>query len=240
MKYLLATLLVLVPRLAAADAKSEAKDRLDHAMKLYDDKQYNEALTELTTAYALDPRPELLYAIAQVQVALGNCPAATTFYKRFLDTKPDADSAAFAREAIATCAKTPVEPPKEPPKEPPPPPKESPPPVASSTTEEPWYGDYLGDGLVGGGVVLGVIGLLEYHSATSSRDNADGATDYASYQKAIDDAHGSRTIAVLAGIAGIGLVAGGVVHIVLHDRGSEHVQVAPTPGGGVVSFAARF
>ena len=85
-----------LPRAARADAKQEADARMAKATELYSAGKFAEALNELTVAYTLDPRPELLYAIGQMHVQLGNCPQAILFYERFLSTKPEAVPAAAA------------------------------------------------------------------------------------------------------------------------------------------------
>src|SRR2546427_8374296 len=81
---------------AFADAKVEAKQHVHHATTLYDDGQFADALEELITAYALDPQPEILYAIAQANLRLDRCAQAITFYERFLETKPKPGPAAAA------------------------------------------------------------------------------------------------------------------------------------------------
>ncbi len=86
-----------------ADAKTEAQLHIDRATTLHAEKKYAEASGELASAYALDPRPELLYALGQLQVALDHCDQAIVFYQRFLSTRPAAGPTAAATEAIKTC-----------------------------------------------------------------------------------------------------------------------------------------
>ncbi len=95
-----------VPTLAVADSKTEAQHHVDRATALHGKSQFAAASAELAIAYALDPRPELLYALGQLRVALGNCAEATAFYNRFLTTRPEPGPAAAASEAIATCKDT--------------------------------------------------------------------------------------------------------------------------------------
>src|SRR5690349_6271689 len=84
--------------LASADPKADAQVHIDNASKLHDEGKLAEALQELKDAYVLDPRPELLFAIGQIHVNLGQCSDAITYYERFLGTKPDRDAAAVTRE----------------------------------------------------------------------------------------------------------------------------------------------
>jgi tetratricopeptide (TPR) repeat protein len=88
---------------AFADAKSDAQKHIDKATKLFTDGKAAQALDELKTAYTLDPRPEILYAIGQAHSRLGQCDEARTYYERFLATRPAADIADATREAIAAC-----------------------------------------------------------------------------------------------------------------------------------------
>ncbi|HSK03806.1 MAG TPA: hypothetical protein VK932_21280, partial [Kofleriaceae bacterium] len=127
---LLVVLLVLAaaPGAARADAKAEARLRMERAAELHRDGKFAEALNELTVAYTLDPQPAMLYGIGQLHVALGDCVQAILFYERFLSTRPDPVPAAAASEAIETCRRDPDSlkdapaPEPAPPAEPPPPP----------------------------------------------------------------------------------------------------------------------
>jgi tetratricopeptide (TPR) repeat protein len=234
--------LAAAPGLARADAKAEAQTRLEHATELYKAGKYAEALNELTVAYTLDPRPEMLYAIGQMHVQLGDCRQAILFYERFLSTHPDTVPADAATEAIETCKTTPDAIPKPGPTPPtgsdskimpPPPPPERP---------APWYTDKLGVVLLGGGVVLGAVGGATYASARADLDDAGAAPDYQRHADLVDRAHGKRTIAAVLGVAGIGLASAAVVRYVLVRRSSAHatVGVASTPGGGLVTWEGQF
>ncbi len=222
----------------AEDPKAEAKRHVDHATELHKGGKFAEALDELKTAYALDPQPQLLYAMGQLLVNLGHCDQAINYYQRFVDSKPSVDLAQIATEAIAVCKTNP--PPAIDQGAKPSEPAVTPPPVAAANPSAPegtpWYGDYLADGLVGAGVVSGVLGILFYRGATSDRDSADHATGYAAYKQLVDSASSKRTTAVVFGVLGAGLIGGGAVHFMVSDR----VQVAPAPGGATVSIAGRF
>src|SRR5262245_1184185 len=109
---LLVLALLIGVRGAYADSKSDAKQHFEAASAAHKAGKFRDALTELMTAYALDPKPELLYAIAQVHVKLGQCPQAITFYERFLAGNPKPEHAARARKAIDVCKTNP--PPPEP------------------------------------------------------------------------------------------------------------------------------
>jgi hypothetical protein len=137
-----------------------------------------------------------------------------------------------------------------------PPPAVAPPPATPAASSAPpaagappdgarWYHDKLGDGLVLAGVTAAIVGLVEYRSAVSDLDAAEDRTSaptVARYFELVGEARDKRTTAlVLTGVGGL-LIAGGIVHYALHDRGVEArgVAVAPAPGGGLVTYEGRF
>lgn len=96
-------LVIALPAAALADAETEAKEHIAKATELHGEGRFADALLELNTAYTLDPQPDLLYAIGQLNVKLGDCKQAVLFYKRYLKTKPEKRAAAATKEAIKTC-----------------------------------------------------------------------------------------------------------------------------------------
>lgn len=100
------TIVVTTVATAAADPATEAQRHIEAATTLHGQNKFAEASVELATAYALDPKPDLLYALGQVNVQLGNCGQAIVFYQRFLTTNPEAGPAGAATEAIETCKQT--------------------------------------------------------------------------------------------------------------------------------------
>jgi len=247
-RLLVVAALVAGPHIASADSKAEAKQHVEKAMRLHEEGKLAETLDELKTAYALDPQPDLLYAMGQIHVGLGQCTQAITYYERYLATKPDPGTANAAREAIDACKKNPSrvvddKPPEPEPVKPEPKvePAAMPPPTKEPTTaaSAPFYRDFLGDALVGLGIAGGILGVVEYHAATTDRSNADHAATYQAYSDLIDRAKSKQTIAIIAGGAGAALVVGGALHFVMADR-STKVAVTPTSGGGMLSIAGRF
>lgn len=95
---------------AFADPAREAKEHFQLASAAHKAGRFRDALKELMLAYALEPRPELLYAIAQVHVKLGECPQAISFYERFLASNPKAEHASRANAAITICKTNPPPP----------------------------------------------------------------------------------------------------------------------------------
>lgn len=106
-RLVLICVLAALPRPALADPKADSKEHFDRASAAHKEGRFAEALTELMTAYALDPRPELLYAIGQIHVKLGQCPQAITFYERFIASHPKPEHASRAAKAIEVCKTNP-------------------------------------------------------------------------------------------------------------------------------------
>lgn len=235
-------LLALVSSASADVAKDPVpQSPVEAATQLYKDGKYAEALVELEKAYALDPQPKILYAIAQVHVKLGRCPDAIVFYEKFLATNPDDKPASAARQAIDVCKTAP--PPAEGTPtavapavvaEPPPPP---PPPEPT-----PLYKDPIGGALVGVGVIAGVVAIVMYRGARSDLDSAESAATYQESEDLVDSGHSKRTIAAIASGGAFALIGAGVMHMVMRDRGTPERAVAITPstGGAIVTWSGRF
>jgi len=230
---------VALPLLALAGPKEkdEAKKHITKATEAHQQGKYDVALTELEAAYKLDPQPDLLYAIGQVHVKLGHCPDAITSYEKFLATKPAAEPAAAAQEAIDTCkAQTP---PPEPPK-PEPPPPQPPPPPPPTPESKPFYTDVIGDGLVGLGVVSGVVGIVFYTNALAKLDDAEAATTYSEHEKLVGDARTARNLALVFGAVGVAAIGVGVWHFMSYSSEQSNVAIVPTTQGGMVTWSGRF
>lgn len=233
----------LAPAIADADPGEDAKAHVARATQAHKDGRFDDARVELEAAYALTPKPELLYALGQVHAKLGRCGDAATYFRRFAAAQSDPQVAQVVDQAIAACkpagppaaASTPAEPPASPAS-----PAATAPPEAAR-----WYHDKIGDGLVLAGVTAAIVGLVEYHSAASDLDAAEdraAAPTVARYFQLVGEARDKRTTAlVLTGVGSL-LIAGGIVHYALRDRGAEArgVAIAPAPGGGLVTYEGRF
>jgi tetratricopeptide (TPR) repeat protein len=252
--------LVAAPAAALADNQDDARAHIAKATRAHKDGRYADARVELQAAYALDPRPDLLYALGQVDAKLGNCRDAIAYYKRFAATQSDPQVGRVVDEAIAACtaAPEPTAAPAATDRAPPvaarpiaPPPvaarPSAPPPVATAPAaaqRSPWYRDTIGGALVAGGVIAAVIGFVEYSSALSDLDAAgdrDRTTTLDRYDELVAGAHQKRTMALVLTGAGGALIGAGIVRFVLRSEPAEvRVGVAPAHGGGVVTYAGRF
>jgi len=233
----LIALLVAGPLLAHADGKQDAQAHIALAMEAHDKNDFERAAQELQAAYAIDPNPDLLYAIGQVYVKLERCPEAIGYYQRYLDTKPPAQATVDTRQAIEICEK------QAPVQEPAPTPPSTPQPVAPAVQARPWYKDPVGGALVATGVVSGVVGLVLYRGALSKLDAAESAPSLAEYEDLVDGARARRTYSVLLIGGGVVLIGAGVARYVLRDSGEgqpSRVGVVPTDRGGLVTWGGSF
>lgn len=129
-------LALAAPGIADAAPKQNAKVHLDRATKAHKAGDLDKALTELQAAYAIDPQPQILYALGQIYTKLGRCSEASDAYLRFLALAKDTDAstAQVVKQAIEACKPSGgaggaggTTPPKEP----------ATPPASATDTEEP-------------------------------------------------------------------------------------------------------
>lgn len=240
-----AALSLLAPVSAFGDPKQASQAHIAKAMEAHGQNNFELALAELEMAYKLDPVPDLLYAIAQVQVQLDRCGDAIGNYERYLATNPAPQAAADTRQAIAVC-KTKVEPAPAP--APDPGPATAPPMATPALPPEPppegsrWYQDKLGGVLVIAGVGATIAGAVVYGGARSDLDDAEGASDLDTYRQLVDDARSKRTLSVVLFAGGGALIAAGVVRYVISggERREARVGVVPARGGGLVTWGGQF
>ena len=257
----------LVAGSAAADPAAEAVAR---AKKAFKEERYADAIADFRVAYAAKKDPKILYAIAQAQRMAGDCEGAIESYKEFLASKPDKKLKEYSQANIDRCkedlAKKPP-PPKEP-TPPPPAPEPTPPAPGPTTAGSPpapapsgaplpagpvdrgasggrsWTKDWVGHGLVAGGVVAGGVGAFLWLSGRSEASGVNDETDYQSFVDARDAASSALTkqrIGIGLGIAGAALIVGGVVHYkVGNGRKEARVTAVPTRGGAAVYAGVSF
>jgi tetratricopeptide (TPR) repeat protein len=227
--------LLALPASVLAGPKEDAQAHIVKATEAHQRSDFNVALQELEAAYAIDPQPDLLYAIGQVYVKLERCADAISYYERYLATAPTLEAAGQAQEAIDACkAKLPAP-------EPQPAPTPLPPPSPPTTSA--WYKDPIGGALVGGGLVAGALGVVFYLGARNELDEAEAAMTLPAYEDHVDSAHSKRLVSVILFGGGAALIAGGIARYVMHDAGAteaRRVGVVPTSGGGLLTLTGEF
>jgi hypothetical protein len=109
---------------------------MERALELYGARSYVAAAAEIEAAYAIEPKPELLYMWAQSKRLGGDCRAAVELYERFLATGPSAEERARAQKNIQRCQAQPQAAPAAPAPGSPPPGGAAPPAAPASPATE--------------------------------------------------------------------------------------------------------
>ena len=250
MKNLALAVLVVLSSASLAYA-DDAQEHVSKGTRFYNIQDWSNALKEYKTAYAADPKPETLWAIAQTQRLSGDCRSAILTYKAFMRTASTAGANA-ADELVKKCEsdlaaqQRAVEAPPPPPQQqttqatqtPPPPPTVR----VEKKTPTPWILDPLGDvlGVIGlGGLVTGGVFLVVGNVGMS--DTAKAAT-YQAYDHSVDVARVQQQV-------GVGVAIGGAVFTglaiwrwvaVANRNKRESVSLSPLPGGAFASYSMRF
>ncbi|MEO6775176.1 MAG: hypothetical protein ABI467_19585 [Kofleriaceae bacterium] len=109
------------PAPALPATSPELAGHLAKVRQLYAAGDFVHAREELLAAYRLQPVPELLFALGQVEFHLHHYQAAIDYYERFTATAATPEQVALAQQAIGA-ARIELDRPKPPPLPPPPPP----------------------------------------------------------------------------------------------------------------------
>lgn len=218
MKISVVIAVALMCELARADSpmNPSAKEHLDKGLELYRTGDYDGATAAFRLGYAIDARPEFLYALAQAKRMSGDCHSAVGLYEQFLGTSPSELQADVARRNIERCKA--AEPPPEMQVPAPTPIIDKPAIIekqAKPKDRSPWYKDIWGGALVGSGVVALGVGAGFLAAAKSAESNAREEMILDDYNAGIDRAKGRQTIGFVAIAAGSALVVGGVARYLL-------------------------
>jgi outer membrane biosynthesis protein TonB len=212
-----------------------APELVKKGIEAYKAGRFDEAAQLLEAAYAEEPKPETLFALAQSERLSGKCDKAIPHYKALIAMTTDIAAAKAVQNNLSLCPEPePVTPPtpvvEEPKPEPPPPPA---PPPKTIVREVPRR-DPLAVALVGGGALgTGIsIGLLLRSS--SARDDASRA-------RTLDDAT-TRVIGFVVGGLSIAAVGYGVFRFLQGDEvttsePTTEVAITPTSHGSVFMVA---
>ncbi len=206
------------PPSGSASADS-ADAHLAKARELHARGDFAHARDELLAAYALASRPELLFALGQVELNLGHYRAAIDYYDKFLATNPAEDQAALAQQAIGAARLELDRPP------PPPPPKPAPPKVFAHR----W--DSIDSTLVAvGGLAALVGGALLYDAHALDGDHAGTLH---TYDERFARAETRRLEGIIGISAGVALAAAALVRWRVTD---VEVHLDARGDGGAVTW----
>jgi tetratricopeptide (TPR) repeat protein len=210
-----------------ADAPVSADDHIAKARALHDKGDFEGARAEIAAAYKLEPRPELLFALGQLEFNLHHYQAAIDYYERYEATQPAPEQAAIAEQAIGAARAELSRPPQTAA-------ATSPAPPTAPPAHRKWDGLDTGLAAFGGLAVLAGGGLVLEARHLSSDDSGT----LSEYDSRVSTARHVRIIA--AASAGAGIVAIGAALIRWRFHLVTSIEVQASPSGAGVSFERSF
>jgi len=240
-------LVCATPALAQPSGRDAAKAHFKSGKALQDAGKYSEAADEYQAAYDNDPRPAMLFNIAQAHRLAGHKKTALDFYQRYLTDEPSGAGAREARQWVTELqrevdAEKPVVPDKPvtptPPVTPPSKPVVAPhpPPQARTTTKSSPQLRIAGLVVGGIGVASLAAGVAFGLKAQSAADGISGHMDDWTMEEMDLFEAGQRANRnmVIAYVAGGALVTTGGVLYMLGAR----TRVVPVVGARTAGLAA--
>jgi hypothetical protein len=225
---------------AVQPMNAEARGHYDRGIELFTAKDYPGAILELEIGYAVDARPEFLFAEAQALRLQGDCKSAVPIYQKFLASQPSALQVSATQIALARCAQqlataeppAPLPPPTltSPTPAPPPPPR---PPHPIAAAPPGWSRDPLSALLLGAGVVGLGAGAGFMLAAFSTRAAANDARSYADYSQRFASAQARLDVAIVSLAAGTALTAAAIYRFMRRSHEPE-----PAVAAGPASWRA--
>lgn len=193
--------LVGVARAETPSPAAAAREQLELGLREYAVGKWADAIAAFRKGYEIDPRPELLYALAQAERMSGDCASAVATYRAFLRTGPPPVQADPARENLRRCeAQLAAAPP---PAIPPPP-----------APHRRWDRDPAGGALVGTGLALVAGGAVLWGVGESAIESINASTrydDFAIRTAQYGGAEPERAVGIAGVAVGGALVIAGIV-----------------------------
>lgn len=226
----------VLSRDAAADARR--RDLYKRGIEEYKAQKYEAAAATLKEAYALDPKPNTLFALAQAERLAGRCPDARAHYKELLESTTEIATAKAVQTNLELCGAEPAPPVAREP-------ETTPDPTPRTITEtrtvvrEVGRTDKLATLLVAGGMLgLGAGGGL-YLASTSSRADADRALTLDDHARISDRADLQRIASFAAVGAGVAMIGVAVVRWVTSGEAkATEVTLAPSASGAMLMVSS--
>jgi hypothetical protein len=205
-----------------AAMKPAARALYEQGLERFRKKEYAGATRAFEEGYALDPRPEFLFADAQARRLAGDCRGAVPLYQRFLEKSPTPVQTSATHIALARCAQQMA---REKPVTAPPPA-----PVVPPAPPPPWWRDRAGAALLGAGVLALAVGGGFLASAHAARPPDDGLL-FPDYRSRFETAERRQTIGIVTLAAGGALVAGGAARYLVVRHRNRSATLTIVPGG---------
>ena len=226
---------------ALAFAQAPSSPEYKKAIESYKAGKYEEAIGLLEAAYKVEPKPEILFALAQAERLGGHCDKAIVHYKQLLTQTTELATAKAVQNNLVLCPGGEPPPPKDNPKVEPKSDDKSTPEPRIDVVQKTVYvrkTDPLAIGLLAGGALSGGFAVGMLLRSSSTRDDANSARTLDDANELHDRADRDRLIAIVAG--GVGAVAIGFAVFRLatgKKQASSEVAVTPTSGGGTLVFS---
>jgi hypothetical protein len=240
-----------------AAPQTEAAKHFAEGLRLYAEKDFDGAATELEASYKLNNDQTTLFAWAQAERLYGNCDEAKELLSTYVANGANAKQSKAAYDLMEQCTPRVVDPPVA---------TEVVDPASNANTigatgtggdlsgsqadgGQHWYKDWVPLTLLGVGSVGVTLGLFSYGAArTDEKDAEKMGVTYDEYLQLRSDAEEKRTSAVIFGVGGGIILGAGVAYIFTDGFGSKRSKESPAEGmvmqldggGGSLSWAGQF
>ncbi len=224
----------------------EVRGSLEKGLEHFEAGRYEAALSAFKEGYAIDPRPEFLFAMAQTERLSGDCGSALVFYREFLATKPAQLHADLANGMIDKCqtalSSSAVEPTDD---------DEALAntteilvPVLETRTEiidyQAWHRDPVGVSLLGTGTASLLAGGALMLAARSNSSQAQEAGSYQQHEALLGQAHRQQLYGAVALASGSALVTSAAIYYLFRTRPSHIRELSVTTSDSGASASLRF
>ena len=236
---LIAVAIVLAgPRVAAAET---APELLKQGIEAYKAGKYEDAIKLIGKSYALEAKPESLFALAQAERLAGKCDLAVPHYKKLIETSTELATARAAQNNLALCVKDEPKPPKpdsepdskpDPKTDPKPDPAPEPRPAGEpSVVRDVSRSDRLATSMFAGGALATGAAIGLFLSSKSSLDAAADAGTLEAHDRLEDRGKRDRTLSLIVGGIGVGMIGVAIVRWTIAKPSAREIAIAPTAGG---------
>jgi len=225
-----------------ADEPCNTECRITRARSLLEHGDAKAARSELVSAYKSDPRPDLLFALGQVELNLGNFQVAIDYYEKFIATEPGEEQVSLAEQGIGAARLRLSQPEGSEPEKQIVPPNPitivAPPPVGVQqryvTRPREW--DRENTGLVAlGGAAMAGGGVLLYYAQHQADDHTGTLSEY---DGRLHDARITRLTG--AGVATAGVLVIGAALVRWRMSGGVDVIAAAGTGSAAMAIGGRW